>query len=92
MWLARIHVTLKPVVNDPQGLAIQGGLRQLGFDAVRSVRAGKLLEVLLDVASREEAAGLATEMCRKLLANPVIEDFSFELQERGEPASAPASG
>jgi phosphoribosylformylglycinamidine synthase len=92
MWLARIHVTLKPVVNDPQGLAIQGGLRQLGFESVRSVRAGKLLEVQLDVSGRDEAARLATEMCRKLLANPVIEDFSFELQERAEPPGAPASG
>ena len=92
MWLARISVTLKPVVNDPQGLAIQGGLRQLGFEAVRSVRAGKLLEVVLDVERHDEAAREVEEMCRRLLANPVIEDFSFELEQRSETASAPASG
>ncbi len=88
MWLARIYVTLKPVVNDPQGLAIQSGLRHLGFSAVQSVRAGKFLEVLLDVPTQEEAARQAEAMCRLLLANPVIEDFRFDLEERaGDPAS-----
>jgi phosphoribosylformylglycinamidine synthase subunit PurS len=91
MWLARIHVTLKPVVNDPQGLSIQSGLRHLGFDTVRSVRTGKVIDVTLDVASREEAEQQATSMCQKLLANPVIEDFTFDLEERAEPANAPAS-
>ena len=91
MWLARIHVTLKPVVNDPQGLAILGALRQLGFSAARSVRAGKLLEVTLDVAGRDEAAGQVEAMCTRLLANPVIEDFSYSLEEQTEPASAPSS-
>ena len=91
MWLARIHVTLKPVVNDPQGLAILGALQQLGFAAARSVRAGKLLEVQLDVPGRDEAAGLVEAMCRRLLANPVIEDFSYALEEQPEPASAASS-
>ncbi len=91
MWLARIYVTLKPFVNDPQGLAIRGGLRQLGFANVESVRAGKFLEVLVDAASPEEAAQQAEAMCRTLLANPVIEDFRFDLEERPAPASAAAS-
>lgn len=80
VWLAKVFITLKPVVNDPQGLAIQGGLHDLGFGAVRRVRAGKYLEITLDVSSREEAEQAVEEMCRKLLANPVIEDFRFEIE------------
>lgn len=80
VWLAKVFITLKPVVNDPQGLAIQGGLHDLGFRIVRRVRAGKYLEITLDVSSREEAEQAVEEMCRKLLANPVIEDFRFEIE------------
>lgn len=80
MFLARVYVTLKPVVNDPQGLTIRGGLRSLGFDAVESVRAGKYLELKLDAADRATAEAQITEMCSKLLANPVIEDFRYELE------------
>ena len=77
--LARIHVTLKAGVNDPQGLAIAGGLRQLGFAGVEGVRAGRYLEVQLD-ASDEGAAGQAVEaMCQRLLANPVIERYDYEI-------------
>ena len=90
MWLARIHVTLKPVVNDPQGLAILGALQQLGFAAARSVRAGKLLEVQLDVPGRDEAAGLVEAMCRRLLANPVIEEADVSISP--EPGSMAAGG
>lgn len=80
IWLARIHVLLKPVVNDPQGQAIQGGLRSLGFASVSQVRAGKYFEILLDAADDEAARRAADEMCRKLLANPVIEDYRFEVE------------
>ena len=80
MYLAKVHVTLKPVVNDPQGLAIRGGLRQLGFDHVESVRAGKYLEIRLAAADEAAARAAVEDMCRKLLANPVIEDFRFEVQ------------
>ncbi len=81
MFLARVYITLKPTVNDPQGLTIRGALHSLGFQEVESVRAGKYLEVRLNTASRQEAEGQVAEMCRKLLANPVIEDFRFELEE-----------
>ncbi len=80
MWLARVYVTLKPVVNDPQGLAIQGGLRTLGFSNVRSVRAGKYLEIKLDDVDQGEAEEAIRQMCAKLLANPVIEDYRFDLE------------
>jgi len=80
-WLAKVHVTLKPVVLDPQGQAIQGGLRDLGFDTVQSVRAGKYLEIKLEAPDRAEAERLVNEMCTKLLANPVIEEYRLEVGE-----------
>jgi phosphoribosylformylglycinamidine synthase len=83
MYLARVYVTLKPTVNDPQGLTIKGALHSLGFADVESVRAGKYLEVRLDAKDKKRAEKQLTEMCRKLLANPVIEDYRFELTEDG---------
>ncbi|HEX2987890.1 MAG TPA: phosphoribosylformylglycinamidine synthase subunit PurS [Chloroflexota bacterium] len=81
MWLAKVHVTLKPVVLDPQGQAVQGGLQQLGFDTVISVRAGKYLEIKLEAPDKADAERLVNEMCDKLLANPVIEQYRFEVAE-----------
>jgi len=81
VWLARVIVTLKPVVNDPQGLTIAGALHNLGFASVRSVRAGKYLEIRLDEPDRARAEAQVHDMCRKLLANPVIEEYRFELVE-----------
>jgi phosphoribosylformylglycinamidine synthase len=79
--VAKVHVTLKPGVNDPQGLAIAGGLHSLGFEGVREVRSGRYLEVRLDAAGRDEAERNVDEMCQRLLANPVIETYRFELVE-----------
>jgi len=81
MYLARVYVTLKPTVNDPQGLTIRGALHSLGFSDVDSVRAGKYMEIRLNTGHRKEAERQLAEMCRKLLANPVIEDSRFELEE-----------
>ena len=83
MYLARVYVTLKPTVNDPQGITIRGALHSLGFADVASVRAGKYLEVRLDAKDKKRAEKQLAEMCRKLLANPVIEDSRFELEEDG---------
>ena len=83
MYLARVYVTLKPTVNDPQGITILGALHSLGFSGVGSVRAGKYLEVRLDAKDRKQAEKQLGEMCRKLLANPVIEDYRFEMEEDG---------
>jgi phosphoribosylformylglycinamidine synthase PurS subunit len=79
VFLAKVYVTLKPTVNDPQGLTIKGGLHSLGFASVESVRAGKYMEIRLDGGSREEAERLLNEMCKQLLANPIIENYRFEL-------------
>lgn len=80
MFLARVYVTLKPAVNDPQGLTIQGALHMLGFKTVQQVRMGKFLELQLDEGTRAEAEARVDEMCQKLLANPVIEDYRYDLE------------
>ena len=82
-YLARVYVTLRPTVNDPQGLTIKGGLHQLGFPEVDQVRAGKYLEIRLDAEDAAAAQRRVTEMCQKLLANPVIEDFRLDVEETG---------
>jgi len=84
MYLARVYVTLKPTVNDPQGLTILGALHSLGFSGVDAVRAGKYMEIRLNTGDRKVAERQVSEMCHKLLANPVIEDSRFELEEAGE--------
>ena len=81
MYLARVYVTLKPTVNDPQGLTIKGGLHSLGFAAVDSVRAGKYMEIKVDAKDKGDAEAQVTEMCKKLLANPVIEEFRVEVAD-----------
>jgi phosphoribosylformylglycinamidine synthase len=83
LYLARIYVTLKPAVNDPQGRTVLGGLKNLGYAQVAEVRVGKYLEVRVDSATRAEAEALIQEMCQKLLANPVIEEFRFQVEEQG---------
>ena len=80
-FIARIDVMLRPLVNDPQGLAVRDGLHTLGFEQVEGVRVGKRIEVTLDAASRAAAEQSVREMCDKLLANPVIESFEFEVSE-----------
>ena len=81
MFLARVYVTLKPTVNDPQGKTILGGLKALGFDLANDVRAGKYLEIKLDSQDRAEVEAEVEEMCDKLLANPVIESYRYDVEE-----------
>jgi phosphoribosylformylglycinamidine synthase len=74
---ALVHVTLKPDVLDPQGKAIQKASVSLGYEAIQSVRQGKLFEVEFDASDAAAAQKLLAELCKKLLANPVIEDFKI---------------
>ena len=76
---ARIIVTLKPGVLDPQGKAIQNALGALGFSGVTEVRQGKYIEVALDETDKAKARAAAETMCEKLLANTVIENYHIEL-------------
>ena len=80
MFLAKVYVTLKPTVNDPQGLTIKGALHNLGFSKVQEVRAGKYIEIKIEEKDLEKARGAVQDMCKKLLANTVIENFRFELE------------
>jgi phosphoribosylformylglycinamidine synthase PurS subunit len=82
-WTAKVEVVLKRAVLDPQGVAVEGSLKALGYKNVNRVRVGKYLEVILEAVNREEAAIQVEEMSRRLLSNPVIEDFSYTLQEAG---------
>jgi phosphoribosylformylglycinamidine synthase len=76
---ARVYVTLKRTVNDPQGLTVRGALHALGYASVDSVRVGKYIEVVLEAADDTAASAAIAEMCAKLLANPVIEEFRFDV-------------
>ena len=80
MTKARVTVTLKNGVLDPQGKAIEGGLSSLGFQGIESVRQGKVFDIELNGSAKEAEKKLA-EMCEKLLANTVIEDYHVELVE-----------
>jgi phosphoribosylformylglycinamidine synthase PurS subunit len=75
----KIFVSLKNGVLDPQGKAIERSLHTLGYTEVQDVRAGKYLELNLEASSRAAAEDRIREMCDKLLANPVIEDYRFEI-------------
>lgn len=77
---AKVHVTLKAGVLDPQGKAIGHALESLGFDGVDDVRQGKFIELNLDETDPDKARARVGEMCEKLLANTVIENYSIELE------------
>jgi phosphoribosylformylglycinamidine synthase subunit PurS len=76
---ARVFVTLKPSVFDPQGRTIAEALHSLGYGGVNDVRQGKYFELDLQAGSAEEAKSLAAEVADKLLANPVIESYRIEV-------------
>ncbi len=76
---ARIHITLKNGVLDPQGKAIGAALSHLGFTGVETVRQGKYIEIDLDESNREKARAALEAMCAQLLANTVIENYAVEL-------------
>ena len=79
-FLARVYVTPKPAVLDPQGRAVADSLHSLGFDEIGDVRLGKYIEIKLSGSGSEEVGERVGTMCRRLLANDVIEDFRFEIE------------
>ena len=81
-FTAEVTVTLKPVVNDPQGLVVRDALHHLGFAAVSEVRVGKHIAVEIDADNEAAAEAQVGAMCEKLLRNPVIEDYRIRLVER----------
>lgn len=81
-YLVEVFISLKEVVNDPQGLAIRDGLHNLGFAEVDGVRTGKYLQVTVNAESTEQARQRTAEMCDKLLANTVIEEYRITVADR----------
>ncbi len=78
--IARVIVTPKPVVNDPQGITVKQGLATLGFREVTDVRVGKYIEVEIEAENERDARERVDAMCRQLLANHVIEDYRFDIE------------
>ena len=81
MYLAKVVVTLRKSILDPQGKAVHHALESLNMASVQDVRIGKFIEMKIGAATKEEAERVATEACMKLLANPVMEDFTFTLEK-----------
>ncbi|BAZ91071.1 phosphoribosylformylglycinamidine synthase, purS [Raphidiopsis curvata NIES-932] len=80
-YIAKIFVTLRPSVLDPAGVAVQSGLRQLGYDNVEQVRIGKYIELTLVCQNEDKARTSLNQMCEQMLANTVIENYRFDLIE-----------
>ena len=85
-WIAEVHVQLRPGIADPEGQTIAGGLRSLGFATVTAVRHGKLLRVAFEAADPGHATREVELMCRRLLANPVMETATWQLRADDEPS------
>ncbi len=83
MFKARIEVTLKRKILDPQGKAIESSLRNLGFSGLGNVRTGKNIDISVDESDLQVATGLVRSACTKLLANPVTEEYEYELFDEG---------
>ena len=81
-YKVKVEVKLKPVVLDPQGKSILSALRNLGFGEVEDARIGKLIELTIKDGSSGNVEERVTEMCRKLLSNPVIENFEVKVEEK----------
>ncbi|TFB07858.1 phosphoribosylformylglycinamidine synthase subunit PurS [Candidatus Atribacteria bacterium MT.SAG.1] len=80
MWLVKIYVTLKNGLLDAQGKATQNALESLGFKEVEEVRMGKFINIKMKGQNRQMVIQRVEEMGKKLLANPVIEDFNYEIE------------
>lgn len=80
MFLAKVYVSLKQTVNDPEGLTIHAAIEDLGLRTVESVRSGKYFEIRLREDDKERADQVVTQLCDQLLANPVIDEYRYELE------------
>lgn len=76
-YLARVFVSLKPTVNDPEGTTIANALGSLGFEGIEGVRSGRYFQITVSATSQEDAEKTVDQMCARLLANPVIETYTF---------------
>jgi phosphoribosylformylglycinamidine synthase subunit PurS len=81
LFISKITVTLRKSILDPQGKAVEHSLVSLGYDKIKDTRIGKYIELKIDASSAEEAKKITGDACKKLLANPVMEDYNFEIEE-----------
>ena len=88
-WVAEVHVALRPGIADPEGQTIGSALRSLGYAGVHEVRSGKLMRIAFEADDRGAAESTVDDMCRRLLANPVMEVASWDLTA-DEPVEVPA--
>ena len=79
MFHSKVYVTLKKSILDPQGKAVEHSIQSLGYKNVLDTRIGKYIELSLDVKTEDEAREITAEVCKKLLANPVMEDYEFDI-------------
>ncbi|MBN1634164.1 MAG: phosphoribosylformylglycinamidine synthase subunit PurS [Ignavibacteria bacterium] len=84
MYKAKIIVTLRKTILDPQGKAVEHSLHSLGYTQCSNTRIGKYIELDIDTDDEKKAAGIIEEAGQKLLSNPVMEDFTFTLEKTGE--------
>jgi phosphoribosylformylglycinamidine synthase len=82
MLRAQIYITLKRTVADPQGLTLKHALESLGYKDLADVRMGKLVVIKLNFQDKKRAQQQIDQMCKKLLANPIIEDYHFTIEEQ----------
>ena len=87
-WLAEVRVVLRPGIADPEGQTIASALRALGYESVGEVRSGKLMRITFEADDSAGAEATVAEMCRRLLANPVMEVASWELRADEEQQAA----
>ncbi len=81
MYKAKIYVTLKKSVFDPQGDTVLQALHSMDFDAAKTMRVGRYFEMDVEAGTESAAKGEVTQMCDRLLVNPVIEDYTYDLKE-----------
>lgn len=81
MYQSTVTITLRPSILDVQGKAVEHGIHTLGMKEVQNVRIGKTIHMTVDASSEDEAKRITEEACRKLLANPVMEDFTFTIRK-----------
>ncbi len=81
MFLAKVYITYKKGVLDPQGSTVKKALGTMGFDTIEDVRVGKYMEIMLEEKEKDVAEQKIKEMCDKVLTNPVIEEYSYDILE-----------
>ena len=92
-WLAEVHVALRPGIADPEGQTIGSALRSLGYESVAEVRSGKLMRIAFEADDAGAAEAAVADMCRRLLANPVMETATWELRaDEEQQAAEPVTG